>query len=66
MGLRGTVVLACLLILTVTAYGVAEDLGLLEAPAKAAPAPKKPAAGQPAPSRAAAADIPAGYLRLYR
>jgi membrane-bound lytic murein transglycosylase B len=66
LGLRGTVVLACLLVLAVTAYGVAEDLDLLEAPAQAAPAPKKPAAGQPGPSSAAAADIPAGYLRLYR
>ena len=65
LGLRGTVVLACLLVLAVTAYGVAQDLGLLEAPAKASPAPK-PAAGQPTPSRAAVADIPAGYLRLYR
>jgi membrane-bound lytic murein transglycosylase B len=49
----------------VTAYGVAEDLGVLELPARAAPA-RKPAAGQPAPSRAAIADIPASYLRLYR
>jgi soluble lytic murein transglycosylase-like protein len=65
LGLRGTVVLACLLVLFVTAYGVAHDLGLLEQPAHAAPA-RKPAAGQPTPSRAAAADIPTGYLRLYR
>jgi membrane-bound lytic murein transglycosylase B len=65
LGLRGTVVLACLLVLAVTAYGVAQDLGLLEPPAKAAPAPK-PTAGQPRPSRAAVADIPSGYLRLYR
>ncbi len=65
LGLRGTVVLACLLVLAVTAYGVAQDLGLLEAPAKAAPAPKR-AAGQPSPSPAAVADIPASYLRLYR
>jgi membrane-bound lytic murein transglycosylase B len=64
LGLRGTVVLACLLVLAVTAYGVAQDLGLLEAPAKAAP--KKSVAGQPRPSSAAAADIPARYLRLYR
>jgi membrane-bound lytic murein transglycosylase B len=66
LGLRGIVVLACLLVLAVTAFGVAQDLGLLEAPAKAAPPPKKPAAGQPAPSSAAVADIPARYLRLYR
>jgi membrane-bound lytic murein transglycosylase B len=65
LGLRGTVVLACLLVLFVTAYGVAHDLGLLEQPAHAAPAPK-PAAGQPTPSRAAVADIPTGYLQLYR
>jgi membrane-bound lytic murein transglycosylase B len=65
LGLRRSVILACLLVLAVTAYGVAQDLGLLEPPAQAAPAPR-PAAGQPRPSRAAAADIPAGYLRLYR
>jgi membrane-bound lytic murein transglycosylase B len=65
LGLRGTVILACLLVLAVTGYGVAQDLGLLEAPAQAAPA-SKPVAGQPAPSRAAGADIPASYLRLYR
>jgi hypothetical protein len=65
LGLRGSVILACLLVLAVTAYGVAQDLGLLEAPAKAAPAPK-PVAGQPTPSRAAVADIPVAYLRLYR
>jgi membrane-bound lytic murein transglycosylase B len=65
LGARGTVVLACLLVLFVTAYGVAQDLGLLERPAHAAPAPK-PTVGQPGPSRAAVADIPASYLRLYR
>jgi membrane-bound lytic murein transglycosylase B len=66
LGLRRSVILACLLVLAVTGYGVAEDLGLVEPPAQAAPARKKPAAGQPTPSRAAVADIPAGYLRLYR
>jgi membrane-bound lytic murein transglycosylase B len=65
LGLRRSIILACLLVLAVTAYGVAEDLGLLQPPAKAAPIPK-PTARQPRPSRAAAADIPAGYLRLYR
>jgi hypothetical protein len=65
LGLRRSVILACLFVLAVTAYGVAEDLGLVEPPAQAAPAPR-PAVGQPAPSRAAVADIPAGYLRLYR
>jgi membrane-bound lytic murein transglycosylase B len=65
LGLRRSVILACLLVLAVTAYGVAEDLDLLEPPARAAPA-RKPAAGQPRPSRAAMTDLPAGYLRLYR
>jgi membrane-bound lytic murein transglycosylase B len=65
LGLRRTIILACLFILAVTAYGVAEDLGVLEPPARAAPA-RKPATRQPAPSGAAVADIPAGYLRLYR
>jgi hypothetical protein len=64
-GLRRSVIVACLLVLAVTAYGVAEDLGLVEPPAHAAPAPK-PAVRQPSPSRAAIVDIPAGYLRLYR
>jgi membrane-bound lytic murein transglycosylase B len=65
LGLRRSVILACLLVLAVTAYGVAQDLGLIQPPAQAAPAPK-PAAGQPTPSQAATADIPPGYLRLYR
>jgi len=65
LGVRRSVILACLLVLAVTAYGVAEDLGVLEPPARAAPA-RKPAARQPTPSRAAIADIPASYLRLYR
>jgi membrane-bound lytic murein transglycosylase B len=65
LGLRRSVILACLFVLAVTCYGVAEDLGLLEPPAHAAPA-RKPATGQPAPSLAAVADIPVGYLRLYR
>jgi soluble lytic murein transglycosylase-like protein len=64
LGLRRLVILACLFTLAVTAYGVAEDLGMLEVPARAAPA-RQPA-GQPSPSRAAVADIPPGYLRLYR
>jgi membrane-bound lytic murein transglycosylase B len=65
LGLRRTVILVCLFVLAVTAYGVAEDLGVLDPPARAAPA-RKPAAGQPDPSSAAVADIPAMYLRLYR
>jgi membrane-bound lytic murein transglycosylase B len=65
LGLRGTVILACLLILAVTCYGVAQDLGLLEAPAQAAPAPTPATSCRPKPTRAAAADIPRRYLRLY-
>jgi membrane-bound lytic murein transglycosylase B len=65
LGLRRIVILACLFVLAVTAYAVAQDLGLMKPPALAAPSPK-PTAGQPTPSRAAAADIPAGYLHLYR
>jgi hypothetical protein len=61
LGVRGSIILACLLVLTVTAYGVAEDLGLLHPPAEA-----RPAARAPAPSRAATTDIPAGYLRHYQ
>jgi hypothetical protein len=64
LGLRRSLLLACLLVLAVTAYGVAQDLGLLQPPAQAAPA--RTPAGQPNPSRAAIADIPASYLRLYR
>jgi hypothetical protein len=64
LGLRGTVVLACLLVLGVLAYGVAGDLGLLEVPAHAQPAtPHRPPAP---PSPAARADIPADYLATYR
>jgi membrane-bound lytic murein transglycosylase B len=65
LGLRRSVILACLVVLAVTAYGVAQDLGVLDPPARAAPA-RTPAAGQPRPSRSAVADIPPGYLRLYR
>jgi membrane-bound lytic murein transglycosylase B len=65
LGLRRSMILACLFVLAVTAYGVAEDLGLIEPPARATPAPK-PTPRQAAPSRAAVTDIPASYLRLYR
>jgi len=65
LGLVRSVILACLLVLAVTAYGVAQDLGVVDPPAQAAPAPT-PAAGQPGPSRIAAGDIPINYLRLYR
>jgi hypothetical protein len=60
LGLRGTVVMVCLLVLAVTAYGAAGDLGLLDPPAAARPARQAP------PSRTATADIPRAYLRLYR
>jgi membrane-bound lytic murein transglycosylase B len=70
LGLRRAVALVCVLVLAVTGYGVAEDLGLIQPPARAAPAHPKPARNpttrQPTPTRAAVADIPAGYLRLYR
>jgi hypothetical protein len=65
LGLRGSIILACLFVLAVTAYGVAEDLGLVEPPAQAAPAPT-PAPDQPRLSHAAAADIPPSYLQLYQ
>jgi hypothetical protein len=64
LGLRGTLVLACLLVLAVTAYGIAGDLGLLDPPASARPG-RRPAPGPP-PSRAARADLPPGWLGLYR
>jgi hypothetical protein len=65
LGLRRSIILACLLVLAVTAYGVAQDLGLVDPPAMAAPA-RTPAAGQPRPNSTAVADIPAGYLALYQ
>jgi hypothetical protein len=63
LGLRGTVVLACLLVLAVTGYGMAADLGLLDPPAQARP--QAGAAGPP-PSPTARADLPPGWLGLYR
>ena len=65
LGLRRSIILACLLVLAVTAYGVAEDLGVLEPPAHAAPARKPATICRPKPTRAAVADIPRSYLRLY-
>jgi membrane-bound lytic murein transglycosylase B len=69
LGLRGTIILACLLVLAVTAHGVAQDLGLVDPPAQAAPArtpTRTPAPGcRPQPTRAATADVPRSYLRLY-
>ena len=63
LGLRGSLVLACLLVLAVTAYGVADDLGLLDPPAAAKPARPTP---NSSPSSAAKRDVPAGYLTLYQ
>jgi hypothetical protein len=62
LGLRRSLILACLFILAVTAYGVAEDLGLLDPPAAAKPTRRT----SQAPSGAARADIPASYLTLYQ
>jgi hypothetical protein len=60
LGLRGTVVMACLLVLAVTAYGIASDLGLLDPPAARPSRPPAP------PSQAARTDLPPGWLGLYR
>jgi hypothetical protein len=58
LGLRRTLVAGCLLVLAITGYGVAEDLGALAVPTRPRPAP--------AADRPARADIPPGYLRLYQ
>jgi hypothetical protein len=66
LGLRRSLILACLFVLAVTAYGVAQDLGLVDPPAAAKPArPVRPSPQAP-PSPAARADIPTSYVRLYR
>jgi hypothetical protein len=65
LGVRGTVVLACLAVLAVTGYGVAADLGLWDPPASARPR-RAPSTAGPAPSSAARAEVPRGYLALYR
>ena len=59
LGLRRSLILACLFVLAVTAYGVAEELGLLDPPAAATPAQPARQAG---PSAAAGADIPPRLL----
>jgi hypothetical protein len=66
LGLRRSLILACLFVLAVTAYGVAEDLGLLNPPAAAKPARPARPVRQAGPSAATRADIPSGYLPLYR
>jgi hypothetical protein len=66
LGLRRSLILVCLVVLAVTAYGVAQDLGLLDPPAAAKPARPPRPARQAGPSPAALADIPTRYLRLYR
>jgi hypothetical protein len=63
LGLRRTLILTCLFVLAVTAYGVAEDLRLLDPPAAAKTT--RPAR-QAGPSSTARADIPTGYLPLYQ
>jgi hypothetical protein len=60
LGLRGTVVAVCLLILAVLGYGAAGDLGLLAAAGQA------DGRSTTAASRTARADIPPRYLRHYR
>jgi len=66
LGLRRSLILTCLFVLVVTAYGVAQDLGLLDPPAAAKPAHPARPVRQTGPSAAARADIPTGYLPLYR
>jgi hypothetical protein len=61
LGLRRSLILACLFVLAVTAYGVAQDLGLLDPPAAKPATPTRPARPAP-PSPAARADIPMTYL----
>jgi hypothetical protein len=65
LGFRRTVAVVCLLVLAVTVYGVAEDLGLVD-PAPVQASPTRRPGRQPPASSAARADIPAGYLTLYR
>jgi hypothetical protein len=61
LGLRRSVIVACLGVLAVTGYGIAADLGLLQPSAAARPA-RPPAP----PSLTARADLPPGWLGLYR
>jgi hypothetical protein len=66
LGLRRSLILVCLFVLAVTAYGVAEDLGLLDPPVAAKPTRPTRPDRRAGPSAVARADIPSGYLRLYR
>ena len=66
LGLRRSLILGCLVVLAVTAYGVAGDLGLLDPPATAKPTRRARPAAPVGVSEVARADIPAGYLQLYR
>jgi hypothetical protein len=64
LGVRGTTAVVCLLVLAVSLFGAAVDLGLYPPPADASPR-RKPARPTP-PSSTATADVPRGYLLLYR
>jgi membrane-bound lytic murein transglycosylase B len=66
LGLRRSLILVCLFVLAVTAYGVAQDLGLLDPPAAAKPTHPTRPDQRAGPSAVARADIPASYLQLYR
>ena len=63
LGLRRGVILACLFVLAVTAYGVAGDLGLLDPPAAAKPAPRP---RQATPSAAPPCTLTPARLRSRR
>jgi hypothetical protein len=63
LGLRSSIVLACLLVLAVTGYGIAADLGLLDPPAHAKPRRARPPAVAAGPPVRA---VPGRYLTLYR
>jgi hypothetical protein len=70
LGLRRSLILACLFVLAVTAYGVAQDLGLLDPPAAAKPirrARRRRRAWPPAPtSPPATSPLPNGGRTLPR
>jgi hypothetical protein len=67
LGFRRSIIVLCLLVLAITGYGVAEDIGLIrQPPAHASPRDPSPGRQGSKPSQAARADIPANYLRTYR